>query len=59
VHGSQGMVKSRMVCPGINQVAESHLRYPAQALKVRMGNQVENQVVGNPYKSVNWIIKYL
>ena len=58
VHGTQCMVKPRVMGPGIHQVAQPHLGYPTQPLKIGMSDQLKNEIIGNPDKSVNWIIEY-
>ncbi len=36
VHTPQRMVKACVVCPGVHKIGQPHLRYAAQALKIRV-----------------------
>lgn len=46
VHGAQNMMKTGVVSPRINQVAQPQLLDPTQALQVRMLKDIENNFVG-------------
>lgn len=50
------MVKTRMVCPGINDIRKSHLRNATQSLEIFMLHQIENQLVGYGNKTIDGIV---
>lgn len=52
-------MKARVVGTGINVIGQSELRDSAQPLKIRMLNEVENQVKGNGDEAVNRVVENL
>src|SRR5579859_3910786 len=56
MHGAQRMMKARVNRTGIDEVADTQLPYEPQPLKVRMGDQVEDQRTGNGNKSIDGIV---
>ena len=59
VHSTKGMVKTGMQCSGINEVRHAQLLNIAQALKIGMFYQVENQVGRYADEPVNRVVNYL
>lgn len=56
---AQGVVKARVIGARIHIVGQAQLSDSAQALKIRMLNQVKYQLVGNRDESVNRIVENL
>ena len=42
VHGTQGMVKTGVVCPGVNQLRQTHLFNPPEPLETGMVDDVKD-----------------
>lgn len=59
MHRTERVVKARVVGTGINVIGQSELRDSAQPLKIRMLNEVENQVKGNGDEAVNRVVENL
>lgn len=58
MHGSDGVLKSGVQGPRINQMRETHLLDIAQPLKITVFYQVKNQVGWNGHKAINGIVNY-
>lgn len=50
------MVKTRVVSSWINDVRKTHLRNPAEPLKIFILHQMENQLVGYGNKTIDGIV---
>jgi len=59
VYRTKRVVKARVVGTGINVIGQPELRDSAQPLKIRMLNEVENQVKGNGDEAVNRVVENL
>jgi hypothetical protein len=57
IHGSEGMVKARVVCSRINQIAQAQLRDSAQPLKIRMFYQLKNELICNGNEAVDRVVE--
>jgi len=57
--GSECMLKTGMSSTGVNKAGQSELSDPPQSLKIRMFNQIKNNVPGDINKTVNRIINNL
>jgi hypothetical protein len=56
VHGTQNMMEARVVGAGIYEVAQAQLLDPAQALHVRMLEDIKNNFVRQRNKTVDWVV---
>jgi hypothetical protein len=59
VYRAYGVVKPRMVRPGIYQIRKSQLLYPAQALKIPVFYDAEYPVDRNADKAIDRVIENL
>lgn len=56
VHSAQCMMKAGVQCAGINKVRYPQLLDAPEPLEIFVFNNIEDEIVGNSNKSVNWII---
>lgn len=59
MHRTERVVKARVMGTGINVIGQTELRDSAQPLKIRMLNEVENQVKRNGDEAVNRVVENL
>lgn len=50
------MLKSAVICPGIDKACQTQLFYVSQALKPRVLDNVINQIARYAYESIDWIV---
>ena len=56
MQGTNRMMKTGVHRAWIDKVTDSQLLYETKALKVRMGDQIEDQRAGNGNKSIDGIV---
>lgn len=56
MHGTQSMLKPSMEGSRINVIRKAKLLNVSKPLKIRMGNDIEDEFPWNFYESVYWVI---
>jgi hypothetical protein len=56
VQGTKTVLKTAVVCPGVNETCQTKLFDISQPLKPRMFNKVKHKIARNADKAVNGVI---
>ena len=57
MRGPQCMMESMMMSPGIHQAGQTQLRYAAQALEIRVLDDIEDELIGYGNKAIDRIVQ--